>query len=428
MAKKSEKLEEINTIFNTEENKIFTSNGEEMYEVDMNAKFIENIKEQSLMIMDERHEGYVLHSVESILLVVIFSQMANCKTFPEIHDFICEHYKWLDKYIKFENGIPSISTIQRVVAFINPKALEEILTNAIKQFNKENKPIYHLGSTKIDDIITVDGKTANSSDRKSSKNGPIPKTNAMSAYSIKGNRCLATEFISEKTNEIPTCPILLDRLNIKDCIVTFDALNTQQDTIKYIVKHKGHYVAPVKGNHKDLHNDIRDYFLDPDNVEIIRNQNYKVVKDYKNNFNETREYGFTDDIDWLFGKENWKNIKSIGFAKRTYRSENGEIKTDVRYYISDLSPDNLPVIIDAIRGEWKIECNLHYYLDVVFGEDKNTCFALNTQKNLNIIRKFVQALLIDFKKAENRSMVRVMKTFSYDFENQIQRLLTYHTN
>ena len=38
----------------------------------------------------------------------------------------------------------------------------------------------------------------------------------MSAYSIKYKKTLATEFIDFKTNEIPTCPKLLSRLNIKD--------------------------------------------------------------------------------------------------------------------------------------------------------------------------------------------------------------------
>ena len=55
----------------------------------------------------------------------------------------------------------------------------------------------------------------------------------MSAYSIKYNKTLATEFIDSKTNEIPTCPKLLARLNIKDTIITFDALNTQEK--KYLI-------------------------------------------------------------------------------------------------------------------------------------------------------------------------------------------------
>ena len=35
-------------------------------------------------------------------------------------------------------------------------------------------------------------------------------------------------------------------------VVTFDALNTQEKTITYIKSKKGHYVAPIRDNHKDF--------------------------------------------------------------------------------------------------------------------------------------------------------------------------------
>ncbi|MEG2011524.1 MAG: hypothetical protein RR067_05985 [Bacilli bacterium] len=45
---------------------------------------------------------------------------------------------------------------------------------------------------------------------------------------------MATEFIEEKTNEIPTGPKLLKRLDIKDTVITFDALNTHKEIILII--------------------------------------------------------------------------------------------------------------------------------------------------------------------------------------------------
>lgn len=84
----------------------------------------------------------------------------------------------------------------------------------------------------------------------------------MSVYSIKYNKALGTEFIEAKTKEIPTCPKLLSRLNIKDIIVTFDALNIQEKTINYINGNKGHYVVPTKDNHKDFAEESKTYSND----------------------------------------------------------------------------------------------------------------------------------------------------------------------
>ena len=92
----------------------------------------------------------------------------------------------------------------------------------------------------------------------------------MSIYSVKNSICEATEFIGDKTNEIPTCPELLKRINIKNSIIVFDALNTQTETIKYIFEEGAYYVAPIKGNHKILYEELTDYFSDEEFVNIIK--------------------------------------------------------------------------------------------------------------------------------------------------------------
>ena len=178
MAKKSKVLEEIINL-----NELMET-VEDIETLEPDALFVQKINENAMMIIDERISGYVLHSVESIISLIIFAVIARCDTFTEIHIFGCSHFEWLSKYIKFESGMPSLSTIKRVMSFINPKELENILVEAVNTFNEDNKPIYQLGLFKIEDIKTMDGKTANSSGRKNSKNGEISKTNAMSIYSV----------------------------------------------------------------------------------------------------------------------------------------------------------------------------------------------------------------------------------------------------
>lgn len=151
----------------------------------------------------------------------------------------------------------------------------------------------------------------------------------MSAYSVKYNKTLATEFIDVKTNEIPTCPKLLSRVNIKDVVITFDALNTQEKTIKFIKDNEGHYVAPIKDNHKDFAEELKVYFNDID----FLNKSSKYTKTEKShNQIERREYYFTNDINWINNKEKWPELKSIGCVKKYI---NNKI-TEERYFISDI--------------------------------------------------------------------------------------------
>lgn len=146
-------------------------------------------------------------------MIVIFSILANFNIYKEIELFIDIHYNWLLDKLKLYNRIHFISTIRRVIAIINSK---EILCNEIFfKYIKAKESIYNKEDLLITDILYLDGKTANGS-KINTINDKVKKINAMSAYSIKYNKTLATEFIEKKTNEIPTCPKLLSRLNINN--------------------------------------------------------------------------------------------------------------------------------------------------------------------------------------------------------------------
>ena len=419
MARKSKELAYILEIFKEDE----FIDEEKIELMDIDAKFIYNLKENASYIVDEREIGYVLHSVESIILSVIFAIIANCNTFVQIYLFMQKHFEWLDKHIKFDNGLPSLSTVKRVIAFINPKELENICLDSLQEFLKNNEPLYRNKYFVIEDIKSIDGKTANSSDRISSKNGKVAKTNAMSLYSIKNDCCEATEFIEEKTNEIPTGPKLLKRVNIKDCIIVFDALSTQKQTIEYIIENKGHYVAPVKGNQGSLEENIKLYFEDKKLFNDAKEKCYYSLEEKSHGTVEKREYIFTDDIEWLYKKNEWKGLKSIGVAIRTYQDKNGKTITDKRYFITNLHFERIELISKAIRGEWGIENKLHWYLDTVFLEDDNKCFLENSQKNLNIIRKFCLNILKIFKLQTKLSMNSIRFNISMDFEHEIEKII-----
>lgn len=419
MARKSKELAYILEIFKEDE----FIDEEKIELMDIDAKFIYNLKENASYIVDEREIGYVLHSVESIILSVIFAIIANCNTFVQIYLFVQKHFEWLDKHIKFDNGLPSLSTVKRVIAFINPKELENICLDSLQEFLKNNEPLYRNKYFVIEDIKSIDGKTANSSDRISSKKGKVAKTNAMSLYSIKNDCCEATEFIEEKTNEIPTGPKLLKRVNIKDCIIVFDALSTQKQTIEYIIENKGHYVAPVKGNQGSLKENIKLYFEDKKLFNDAKEKCYYSLEEKSHGTVEKREYIFTDDIEWLYKKNEWEGLKSIGVAIRTYQDKNGKTITDKRYFITNLHFERIELISKAIRGEWGIENKLHWYLDTVFLEDDNKCFLENSQKNLNIIRKFCLNILKIFKLQTKLSMNSIRFNISMDFEHEIEKII-----
>ena len=347
--------------------------------------------------------------LENIVLIVFIALMANCNEWTEIYQFGVIHKDWFSRFLDLKYGIPSLSTIRKTMAIIDPTELEEqcvkIITKKIAeivQLFQQNEEMQNEKNIEKD-IISYDGKVCNSSSRKKSKTGKQKPVNAMSAFNVTKDMCLATKFIDEKTNEIPTGPELIKMLDLTNTISTFDALNTQEKTIKAIVEKGGNYVAPIKENQKTLYNDIKDYFNDKILYEDAIKESYYEETEKSHNQMEKRTYIMTSKINWLPNKEKWKNIKSIGLVTREYEKDNNKI-TDIRYYITDLNSTEINEFKKAVRGEWGIENNLHWHLDYTFREDANLTANKNAQSNLNILRKLCLNILKLIKPLYNKSL------------------------
>ena len=66
--------------------------------------------------------------------------------------------------------------------------------------------------------------------------------------------------VDDKSNEITAIPELLQMLYIKGCIITIDAMGCQKDIAARIVEKEADYILALKGNHKNLHNDVQKIF------------------------------------------------------------------------------------------------------------------------------------------------------------------------
>lgn len=65
------------------------------------------------------------------------------------------------KTLKLDFGVPSISTIRRVISMIKPKELENLCNEIFFAYVREKDDIYNDEELRIIDIYSLDGKTAN---------------------------------------------------------------------------------------------------------------------------------------------------------------------------------------------------------------------------------------------------------------------------
>ena len=246
-------------------------------------------------------------------------------------------------------------------------------------------------------------------------------------YSNKYDICLASEEIDDKTNEIPTIKEILVRTNIHNCIITWDALNTQTENVKAVIDGKGDYVVPIKGNQGNFYNDLIEYFDEKKQEEIIAGNTKSSYLKYNEKSHSSiivYEYFQTSDVDWYFDKDKWTGLKSIGMVKKTI-TKNNVTTVEYRYYISSLNI-NITDFSNAIRNHWSVENKLHFHLDFTFREDANTTKNKDALMNLQIINKFTLGVLNKVKPYYNNiSLKKIRKTITFNFEKNFITMLCY---
>ena len=313
---------------------------------------------------DTREQYKVRHSFSEILLILVIGMTCGHNT---IYDCLCfaeDNFDFFKNILPFDNGLPSKDTMYRVLSVIEPKNLDLLLTKWIKDIK--------------DDIISIDGKTLRRSRFKTGT--PVHTINACS----EANGCIAQDSVRGKGHEREGVKNILENINIKGKLITTDALSTNDDIIKLILKKKGDYLLPVKQNRKTWYTDIKDYF-DSFKKECEHYQRFD-----KNHGAIKEDYYISHDTSFL---DKFAKIKTIGL----YINKKNE-KT-YRYFISSKELD-AKSFAHAVRMHWQVE-TMHQYLDITLLEDNAVICDKQVASNLSIIRKFILKHIKRYREEHN---------------------------
>ena len=415
MAKRSTKLEALNDIFK--------ENGIDRNSIPIRDDLIHVLKKNADAIPDYRHSSYIRHLVGDIVMIVFFALLGNADEWGEIEIFAKQKEKWLRKYLELPNGIPTDDTIRIVMGNINTAHFFKLAVSLLLE-TIDGIACLSGKETHEKEIVFVDGKESRGSKRKDTGNGEVRALQTLNVYAGDYGICIGQRFIKEKTNEIPAAQEILPLLDLKDSIVTADAMNCQKETASAIVRAKGDYVLALKGNQPLFYEEVMEYF-DGKRQEELRQEEgcwYKTVEKEHGGV-AVREYYITEDVGWYSEKEKWANLRSFGMVKKTMEGKDGSTYEEVRYYICSIGED-AGEFERAARGHWKVENNLHWQLDFTFGDDKNSSMAKTGAKNLQTMKKIVMAVLNTVKASYKLSMKRIRYGLSLDYENEAERLLS----
>lgn len=333
------------------------------------------------------------HELGDILVLVICAVLSGADDFESIELYGKSKLSLLQSFLNLPNGIPSHDTINRVFRYMDKSKFGDCLVKWSKEI------LSSLESYQIN----IDGKVLRGTDKKGAKKSGIC---IVSAWATEQNLVLGQSKVDKKSNEKTAIPELLESLDLKNALVSIDAMGCNVKIANQIVAGGGDYLLALKKNNKDLHEEVADW-LKRDRTDFDRYEK----TDATGGRIERRRTTVCTDLDFLLEPKKFNNSRSI-IQVESIRESNEEVTTDIRYYISSkvLSAKQFH---EAVKNHWQIENNLHWMLDVVFKEDNNLTKKDNAPENLATVRKICLQLCYQNK---DMSIPKMRKRAAWDDE------------
>ena len=305
-------------------------------------------------VPDPRARRGIRHRLTVVLTAAVCAVVAGCRSYTAIGEWVAD----LPADTAVLLGIdadrrPSEAMIRRLLQAIDP----DPLAAAIGTWLAARIPAPAPGSRRA---IAVDGKTL-----RGSRTRDTTARHVLAAADHDTGVVLASTDVDTKTNEITRFAGLLDQINdLRDVVVTADALHCQRDHVTYLAQRGAHWILTVKGNQPGLHRQLAGlpWRLVPDaDRDTTRGHGRKEIRTLK-------------ILSVSTGIEFPHAAQAIQIRRRRRQLDKpNRFTTETVYAITDLLAHQAKPtqLADWIRGHWSIENKTHWVRDVTYGEDRS---------------------------------------------------------
>lgn len=334
---------------------------------------------------DPRKHRVLRYPLAEIMFVVFAGLLCGETSYVGMIEIAEERIDLYRQYLPFANGIPGIFTLEHVLSRLDPDRLHELfvqwMSGAIEEFRENGGMI---------STIAIDGKQA-----RRTKDRDKKALHVVTAFDSASQLVLGQLACAEKSNEITAIPDLIEMIDVRDALVTIDAIGTQHTIANLIIEKGGDYLLSVKNNRRVQFREMRDCFAERLETGTGNGRGslcYACTRDGEHGRFDKRECWMTDDLSELPQTQKWKAVKGAAMVRRTSENLDGKKTVEVRYLFFSRKM-TAEEVLHAVRKHWGIENGLHWVLDVTFREDDSRARIGHSAENLNVIRHMVFNIL-----------------------------------
>lgn len=311
-----------------------------------------SLLEHLARVPDPRDPRGVRYPLPGMLAVAVCAVLAGARSFAAIGewalDLRAEHLDQLGL-----DRAPVESTLRKLFARLDTLALDRQL--AVLAWTR----IRDLGGRRV---IAIDGKTI-----RGARSATATAPHLVAALDHASGVVLGQRAVDTKSNEIPAVRELLagfDPVDLHGCVITIDAMHTQNDTATAILDAGADYVFTVKGNRPALLKALK--ALPWNKVPVASRST-----DRGHGRRATRSIKVLD-TPALPGWPDFPGVAQIAQLRRTVTRKDKK-HVEIVYIITSAKHTDAPAAALAtwVQGHWHIEDKLHYVRDFSYDEDRS---------------------------------------------------------
>ena len=331
-------------------------------------------------VPDHRVVGRCTYPLSELLTIALLTYLCGGEDYVDMSEFAHVRARDFGLLADCPGRSPSPDTFERLMSAVSPEELERCLVENGRRF---------LGCL-AEKQIAIDGKKLCGT---SPKNRGTKGDYVLSAFVSENSIVIGQERLTDKENEIPAIPRLLDRLDITGAVVSIDAIGTQVGIAAKILEGHGDYFLAVKDNQPALFEAVKDAF------RYNRPVSEASQMEADHGRIETRDCRIlgADSIDDEAVSGRWPGLETLAEITSTVEFADGQKTVSKRYYISSEDFPKAAYFNMLARGHWSVENGLHWHLDVTFKEDACRSRKGFAAQNLSCIRKLALQIVKGYR-------------------------------
>ena len=353
------------------------------------TELVEKAISSGTLNQDNIDHKKVRYPLGPTLFAIILSWMCGYNSALQVEYFWRYKFKILKQSIpNFPDSLISHDTVNRLLSLIVVDDLKSIIGHFAELVVNNigyNELVTHLDrhTPKTDDELGKEYLDHSDDDR-----FLYQELYYVTLFESTSGLSLRMEEVKKKENENKSCVRAIKLFDLQGTIVTANALNTQRSVVDAIMERGGDYVLALKDNHKSLKKVVQEALNNP---ELMNEYGQTYVRDVEiaHGIIEQRTV-YALPVSTLKNQvplKEWKKDAQTIFMAVTERVSR---EPEDRLFISSLSFDNPNIAAlgyRAIKEHWHKENNLHWCLDMDFGQDHMQFKNRNYLRNCEILSR-----------------------------------------